>query len=74
MDIKITADYTKEQGEILVCTHENTGDTLSIMAGNLYLQVTVDQVKNLINRLNIGINIVEEYRKMIKKSGSGNGG
>jgi len=71
MDIKITADYTQETGEILVCTHETTSDTLSIMAGNLHLRVTVDQVKALVARLNIGVNIVEGYRKMIKNSGNG---
>ena len=74
MDIRIAADYTDETLEILVCTHETTGDTLSIMAGDLHLQITSEQAKQLINRLNIALNIIQEYTKMMKKAGAvGNG-
>ena len=74
MNIKITADYTENHGEILVCSHETTGDTLSIMAGDLHLQITAEQAKNLINRLTIGLNIIQEYSKMIKRTGAGGNG
>ena len=66
MDIKITADYTDETGEILVCTHETTGDTMSIMAGDLHLQITSEQAKTLINRLTIGLNIIQKYDKVMR--------
>ena len=69
MNIKITADYTKDEGDILVCSHETTGNTLSIMAGDLHLRITAEQAKNLINRLTIGLNIIQEYSKMIKRAG-----
>ena len=74
MNIKITADYTGEPGEILVCSHESTGGTLSIMAGDLHLRVTAEQAKILINSLTIGLNIIQEYEKMMKKIGTGGNG
>ena len=72
METRITADYTKE-GEILVCSHESTGGTLSIMAGDLHLRITAEQAKTLINSLTIGLNIIQEYDKMLKRSKGGNG-
>ena len=72
MDIKITCDYTKEDRDILVCSHETTGDTLSIMAGDLVIQINVDQAKNLVNNITIATNRIQEYSKMIKRTG-GNG-
>ena len=74
MEIKVSVDYTKEEKEILVCPHESTGNTLSIMAGDLHLQITVDQAKNLINKLTISSNIIQEYAKMIKRTGAGGNG
>ena len=73
MNIKVTVDYTGETGEILVCSHESTGGTLSIIAGDLRLHIKADQAKTLINSLTIGLNIIQEYDKMLKRSKGGNG-
>jgi len=76
MEIKVSVDYTKEEKEILVlvCPHESIGDTMSILAGDLTLQITAVQAKKLTNGITIASNIIQEYAKIIKRSGTvGNG-
>ena len=72
MEIKISCDYTKEKDEIIICTHHTVDNTMSIIAGNLTLDVTANQVADLIKRLNKGLNTIQEYEKLMNRVG-GNG-
>jgi len=69
METQILVDYTKETKELLVCSHETTGDSMSILAGSLTLRVNKAQARDLVNGLNISINIIDDYSKMIKRAG-----
>ena len=71
MDIKITADYTQETGEILVCTHESTGGTMSLIFGDVVVRVTALQARGAMNKIDDGLKVVDAYAKMVKRNGAG---